>query len=260
MDFDRFAPPIEAAMRATHAKALAAYREAPGPTRFKEDGTAVTDLDLELERVLARALLPLDDAFGLVSEEAGVMREGSPTWHLDPVDGTANFARRIGIFGSQVALLEGAEPLFAAVYEPLADIFTWAARGAGTWREGTRVSVPDREPKDAIVTLDISRRSLLQDHPGLITAIRQGCYRARALGSIAIQLRDVATGTTDGFVGGRPYPSPLHDMAPGALLIREAGGVVSDSRGSNPLIKRTMLVAGGRKIHDWLCELLPTLE
>ena len=110
------------------------------------------------------------------------------------------------------------------------------------------------------MTFDISRRGLLQDHPGLITAIRQGCYRARALGSIAIQLRDVATGTTDGFLGGRPYPSPLHDMAPGALLIREAGGTVSDSRGSDPLLERTMLVAGGRRVHDWLCELLTSLK
>lgn len=259
MDFARFAPAVEVAMRATHAPALAAYRSAPAPARFKDDGTAITDLDLLLERDLARALLPLDEAFGLVSEEAGEMRKGSPTWHLDPVDGTANFARRIGIFGSQVVLLEGAEPLFAAIYEPLADIFTWAARGAGTWREGQRIQIPQREPKKAVVMFDISRRGLLQDHPGLITAIRQGCYRARAMGSIAIQLRDVATGNADGFLGGRPYQSPLHDMAPGTLLIREAGGIVSDSRGGDPLIERKTMVAGAPPIHDWLCELLASL-
>jgi myo-inositol-1(or 4)-monophosphatase len=259
MDFSHLALPVEAAMRATHATALAAYRSAPAPERFKDDGTHVTDLDLLLEGVLAKALLPLDEAFGLVSEEAGEIRSGSPTWHLDPVDGTANFARRIGIFGSQVVLLEGTEPLFAAIYEPLADVFTWAARGAGTWREGLRVRIPERAPKDAFVTFDISRRGLLQEHPGLITAIRQGCYRARALGSIAIQLRDVATGAADGFLGGRPYKTPLHDMAPGTLLIREAGGIVSDSRGGDPLIDRKTMVAGAPPVHDWLCELLASL-
>ena len=79
------------------------------------------------------------------------------------------------------------------------------------------------------------------------------------MGSIAIQLRDVATGNADGFLGGRPYESPLHDMAPGTLLIREAGGIVSDSRGGDPLIERKTMVAGAPVIHDWLCELLESL-
>lgn len=255
-DLTRLAGPVEDAMRATRSHVLRAWGETAGPTQFKDDGTAVTDLDTALEKQLAEVLLALDPGFGLYSEEAGLMRKGSPTWHLDPVDGTANFARRVAAFGSQVALVDGSEPLFAAIYHPLVDDFTWAAQGAGTWNEGRRVELHSREPKHALVHVDIARSGLFMEQPDLIARIRRGCYRTRALGSVAIHLRDVATGAADAYLGGRTKTSPLHDMAPGVLLVREAGGVVSDGAGGDPLAARKRLVAGSRAVHDWLCGLL----
>lgn len=256
MSYADLAAPVEAAMRATRPKVLAAYRKAPGRPRFKEDGSAVTDLDTELETQLGETLMALDGTFGLRGEESGWMRKGAVAWHLDPLDGTANFARRIAVFASQVVLMEGAEPLFAAVYEPLTDVFTWAARGAGTWHEGERVRVPDRAPKHAVVTVDVARHGLFAERPGLIGAIRSGCYKVRALGSIAVHMRDVAIGASEAFLGGRNSVSPLHDMAPGTLLIREADGIVSDGRGADALLERKQVVAAAPAVHDWLCGLL----
>lgn len=252
------AAPVEAAMRATRALVLRAWREPAGRTRFKQDGTAVTRLDTALERELAAALLPLDERFGLFSEEAGLLRNGRPTWHLDPLDGTANFARRVAVFGSQVALVDGAEPLFAAVYDPLTDDFTWAARGAGSWREGRRLQASARPPRHALVDLDIARSGIFREQPDLVARVRRGCYRVRALGSVAIHLRDVAAGAADAYLGGRKRTSPLHDLAPGVLLVREAGGVVSDGAGGDPLVERRRIVAGSAAVHDWLCELVAT--
>jgi myo-inositol-1(or 4)-monophosphatase len=255
-DLTRLAEPVEAAMRATRAEVLRAWRAVAEPEEFKADGTAVTDLDRTLEKQLAAALLPLDGAYGLVSEESGPLREGNPTWHLDPVDGTANFARRVAVFGSQVALVDGIEPLFAAVYHPLVDEFTWAARGAGTWNEGRRVAMPDRPPKHALIDIDVARSGLFSEHPELVARIRRGCYRVRAMGSVAVHLRDVATGAADAYLGSRKKVSPMHDMAPGVLLVREAGGAVSDGAGCDPLVERRRLVAGSPRVHDWLCELI----
>ena len=117
MTYADLAAPVEAALRATRDTVLTAYRTQPGPAEFKQDGSAVPDLDRELESTLGDALMALDPSFGLVGEETGEIRAGSPTWHLDPVDGTANFARRVSIFGSQVVLIEGTTPLagFAAI-------------------------------------------------------------------------------------------------------------------------------------------------
>lgn len=257
-DYAAYAPIVEAAMRATRPRVMDAYREPPGDTRFKEDGSAVTDLDVALERELGAILMDIDPAFGVYGEESGELRAGTPTWHLDPLDGTANFARRLSVFGSQLVLVDGVTPLFAAVYEPLTDVFTWAARGAGTWHEGTRVRMPPRAPEACVVHLDIARSGLFRDAPRLITAIRRGCYRTRALGSVAVHLRDVAVGAADAYVGGRTHASPVHDMAPGVLLIREAGGTASDGLGADALLERGVLVAGAEPVHTWLCALLGT--
>ncbi len=256
IDFAALAEPVERALRGTRETVLAAYRATAEDERFKDDGSAVTDLDLALEAQIGAALLPLDARYGLHGEESGLMREGSPTWHLDPVDGTANFARRIGIFGSQVVLVDGIEPLFAAVYEPLLDEFTWAARGAGTWHEGRRVQMPDRPPKHAVLYTDIARSGLFQERPSLIMDLRRESYKTRALGSIAIHLRDVAIGSADGYLGGRQQVTPFHDLGPGTLLVREAGGLVTDAHGTDAMIDRRLVIAGAPQVHRWLSQRL----
>jgi fructose-1,6-bisphosphatase/inositol monophosphatase family enzyme len=78
----------------------------------------------------------------------------------------------------------------------------------------------------------------------------------RAFGSIAIQLRDVASGALDGYVGGRVKPSPVHDVGPGALLVTEAGGLATDAQGRPPLEDRRTLVAGGDDAHRVLRAIL----
>jgi myo-inositol-1(or 4)-monophosphatase len=260
MSFADLAAPVEAAMRSTRPTVLAAYGKERGGTQWKADGSALTALDLALEKDLSEVLLGLDPSWGLCGEESGWVRTGSPAWYLDPVDGTANFARRLSVFGSQLVLVDGIDPLFAAVYEPLTDVFTWAARGAGCWHQGERIQMPSRPPKHAVVTLDISGKGLFGTHPELIGTIRRGCYKVRALGSIAIHLRDIAVGATDGYVGGRPTRSHLHDLAPGTLMIREAGGIVSDGQGADALIERKRVVAASPQVHDWLASLLPPAD
>ena len=251
-DYAELAAPVEAALRATRETVLQAYRAVADPERFKDDGSAVTDLDLALEAQLAEALLPLDDRWGLHGEESGSMREGNPTWHLDPVDGTANFSRRVGVFGSQLVLMDGNEPVFAAVYEPLVDEYTWAAKGAGTWHEGRRMRMPDRDPKQAMVYVDISSSGLFGERRDLLMDVRQACYKVRALGSVAIHMRDVAIGAADGYLGGRRHVTPLHDLGPGTLLVREAGGLVTDGNGADALEERRVVVVGSPNVHDWL--------
>ena len=237
-------PPIERALRGLRGEILDAFHAPAGPAERKADGSAVTELDRRLERSLAEILLDLHPAYGVQGEESGVWREGSPSWHLDPLDGTANFTFRVGYFGSQLALVEGTTPLFAVVYEPLRDDLAWAARGHGCHLEGRSVQVTTAAPRDALAYADLPRRGRFARDPAALARIRESVYKLRSLGSIALQLRDVAAGVATGFVGVRGGRSSLHDLAPGALLIREAGGQVIDAEGGDPLVSRSSLIAG----------------
>jgi len=247
---------VEAAFRSIRARVVEVFDQEPEARQLKLDGSVVTALDLELEAILAEALLALEPSFGLVGEEGGTLREGSPTWVLDPLDGTANFSRRSPLFGSQVALLDGTRPLFSAVYEPLRDDFTWAAEGAGAWREGRRLHVSARPVDEAIVNVDLADTGIFVDDPDLITRLRHLCFKVRSFGTIALQLRDVAAGTSDGYLGGRGYPTALYDLAPGVLLVREAGGTVSDGAGGDPFDERTTLIAATDAVHAAVATLL----
>ncbi len=252
----RYAGDVEAAFRGIRSRVVEAFEREPEQRRLKHDGSVVTALDHELEGLLGDALLALEPDYGLIGEESGVIREGTPTWVLDPLDGTANFARRSPLFGSQVALLDGIDPLFSAVYEPLRDDFTWAAAGAGAWRDGKRLELSSRPVEEAIVYVDLANTGIFVDDADLITRLRRATYKVRSFGTIALQLRDVAAGTADGYLGGRGYASPLHDLAPGVLLVREAGGAVSDGAGGDPLQARDTLIVATDTVHAALVDLL----
>ncbi len=257
-DFAAFAPPIEAALRSLRPEVLAAFAAPPSPERRKVDGSPVTSLDLLLEARLSDALLALEPSFGVRGEESGVLREGRPMWHVDPLDGTANFERRLPLFASQLVLMDGATPLFAAVYEPFGDTVAWAARGAGAWIADRKLEVPDRALADAHVAIDIADDGLFMARPDLVSRIRAACYRVRSFGSSAIHFRGVATGGLGAFVGGRAEPTALHDLGPGLLLIREAGGVTTDGAGGDPLVTRHVVIAASPRCHDALVALLST--
>lgn len=250
-----YAAAVEAALRATRPVVLEAFAQLP-TSRRKADGSLVTDLDEALERTLAHALLELDPGWGVVGEESGELRRGTPTWHLDPVDGTSNLARRSPLFASQLVLLDGITPLFGAVYEPLRDDYTWAVAGGGAWREGRRLAVADPAPRDAMVYADVSNTGPFVERPGLVAAMRRAFYKLRLLGSIALHLRDVAAGVADGYVSARGFPTAYHDLGPGLLLCREAGAVDSDGAGRDPLRTREPIVVGTPRVHERLCAVL----
>lgn len=256
VDAESLVPEIERAFRATREVVLEAFRRPEERPSRKEDGTVVTELDHELEGRLSRALLDLDARWGLFGEEGGVLREGSPTWHLDALDGTLNFSRRLPLFVSQAALLDEGEPVLAVIYDPLRDLFAWAAAGAGAWREGERLEVARRPIRDALLLVDIARRGALVQRPELLPRLRRSVFRMRSLGCAGIHLLSVAAGHADAFLGTRESPSPLHDVAPGTLFVREAGGRVTSFDGGSALEDRRSLLAANPDLHAALRELL----
>ena len=109
---------------------------------------------------------------------------------------------------------------------------------------------------EARVVLDLSEDGLFMEDPDLVRRVRMACYRVRALGSAAIHFREIASGILDAYLGGRGTPTPLHDLGPGLLLVREAGGRDSDGAGGDPLVSQHVVVAGAPRVHDGLVALL----
>lgn len=218
----------------------------------------VTEADREVEELIRGRLRAERPGDGFLGEESGAEDSTSGvTWVVDPIDGTVNYAYGIPAYSVSVAAVEGgADPahwraLAAAVYGPaLGELFT-AGRGQGAWSDGRRLAVTSGNPAGALLGTGFGYDP--STHDGDLATVRRVMPIARDLrriGSAALDLSYVAAGRLDGFFerGLRPW-----DLAAGALLVTEAGGVVSrfDVESGRP-----MLIAAGPEVHDRLRNIL----
>ena len=255
-DLAALRPEIERIFRGAREPARRAFAEPPEPPRRKRDGTVVTPLDLELEERFATALLALDDSWGVRGEEGGHLSDGELVWHLDAIDGTLNYSRRIPEFVCQAALMDDHVPLLGVIYDPLRDELAWAARGQGAWMEGERLRVSDRPIEHALLLVDIARSGSFVTNPEVIPRVRRSVYRMRSFGCAGLHFLHVARGAADAFLGTRKWASPLHDLAPGTLFVREAGGRVTNLAGEDALRERKSVLAAHGDLHRALQEVV----
>jgi myo-inositol-1(or 4)-monophosphatase len=185
----------------------------------------VTEKDREVERFIRAAIAARypDDAF--IGEEEGGS-SGERVWLVDPIDGTANYARGIPHYCVSIGYLECGTPVVGAVYDPSADRLYAAARGEGAWCDAERVRVSDCDRlDDAVVECGWSLRRSNDDYLAMVARVMgAGCAMRRA-GSGALGLVDVAVGRSEAYC-------ELHinawDVGAGLLLVTEAGGFTND--------------------------------
>ncbi len=218
----------------------------------------VTALDVAAERELVTRLRHAFPDHAIEAEEevhdaldaAGAAQR--PRWFLDPLDGTVNFVHGIPVFSVSMALYVGVEPLVAIVHAPkLGETFT-ARRGGGAFLDGRRIRVSDcARLADAVLATGFPyRRNELPNNnvanfDELILRIRG----IRRMGSAAVDLAYVAAGRLDGYWELHLAP---HDVAAGALLVREAGGVVRDAAGGEDWLRGKNVVAAGPGVFEEL--------
>lgn len=260
-------PPLEARMldwvREGGVIARTHYRRT-GKLRFKDDRQAVTDADIEIEMMLRRRISEDFPDDGIVGEELGADFEGTGpvgasgrSWHLDPVDGTMNFALGLPGFCISVALLEGDRVLAACVYQPLLDDAFTATLGQGSRLNGHPLSLSGRSRlADAVVGTQFKKNGRFLRSPELLQAMFMETMKIRKVGAIALELARVAAGSYDALVASFQGKIHTHDVAAGLLLIREAGGRVTDHRGRDYARGGPELVATNGLIHDELIELI----
>jgi myo-inositol-1(or 4)-monophosphatase len=209
-------------------------------TTMKGRHDVLTAMDREVERFVRAALalhFPNDAVIG--EEEGG--QPGERVWLIDPIDGTANFARSIAHYCVSIGYLEHGVPTVAALHDPSHERLYSAERGQGAWLNGERLKVSACDDIGAAtVECGWSTRRSTADYLAQVSRVMHaGCAMRRA-GSGALGLADVAAGRIEAYC-------ELHinawDCAAGILLVTEAGGHVNDFFGGSGLVKGNPLIA-----------------
>lgn len=217
----------------------------------------VTDVDRASEALIVAAIAERFPDHSVLAEEGGGAEHGSEyRWVIDPLDGTNNYAHGFPFFSVSIGLLRGEDPFIGVVYDPLRDELFSAQRGAGAHCNGRPLRVSQTPALAAALvstgfpyTYGAGGRNNLQEFDR-IQARTQGVRRA---GSAALDLSYVAAGRLDAHWELRLNP---WDTAAGALLVLEAGGRLSDSRGGPWTPWTADLVASNGRIHDELVDAL----
>lgn len=223
-----------------------------GPADF------VSNADIKSEKTLVQELTKARPRFGFLLEEGGEI-EGADTsnrWIIDPLDGTTNFLHGLPHFSISLALERDGEPFAGVIYEPVTDQMFAAEKGQGAYLNNRRIRVSARKKMEESLFAsgmpfagkDGHDRYLKQLKP--IMALSSG---VRRYGSAALDLAYVAAGRFEGFweIGLNPW-----DIAAGIVLVREAGGFVTDAAGGNGMMENGEVIAANDHLHGLLLKSL----
>ncbi len=202
---------------------LAAYGKAPFST--KADGSPVTVLDVAVEEALKEELATVVPGVGFYGEETAHEKLTSTSWLIDPIDGTEAFIRGIPLCSTLVALLEHGQITLGVIYNFTTDEFYHAIRGHGAYVNGNPIRVSQRSFAQSTVVFE-SRTDSHNDfaYAKRLAAVMPASRVAQRV-LFGYDLALVAQGKVEGVICKEPYEQ-IWDLAPGTLLIEEAGGIV----------------------------------
>jgi myo-inositol-1(or 4)-monophosphatase len=225
--------------------------------QFKGRANLVTEMDQRSEAHLIQAIRARYPDHAILSEEVGALPGGigQPEWILDPIDGTTNYVHGLPYFCVALALRQGAQLQAGMVYHPYGDELYWAERGRGAFMNDRPLHVSATPVlDDALLTTGFpSDLSLAPDtNVEHFLALMPKTRAIRRMGSASLDLCNVAAGRLDGFW----QPMMLvWDVAPGAVIVEEAGGRVTDFAGHAGVYDGSIAASNGQ-IHDALLEVL----
>ncbi|MHB8524952.1 MAG: inositol monophosphatase family protein [Candidatus Acidiferrales bacterium] len=219
---------VEAAQEAGAIVAAAASR--PKNISYKGEVDLVTETDHKSEAAILARLRHYFPGHAMVGEETGASGPETPAkykWYVDPLDGTTNFAHGYPMFAVSIGLLEDGEPLIGAIYNPVTREMFTAMRNEGAYRDSARIHVSSVETlsKSLLATGFPSHKRVQNPNIHYYWEFTLHSHGVRRAGSAALDLCSLACGQFDGFweFGLKPW-----DTAAGILLVREAGGTITD--------------------------------
>ncbi|NVK33288.1 MAG: inositol monophosphatase [Rhodobacteraceae bacterium] len=224
----------------------------------KGPGDFVSAADRKAEEIIREELIKARPTFGLVMEESGEIEgtDGQHRWHVDPLDGTTNFLHGIPIFATSIALERQGQIVAGVIYNPVMDELYTAERGRGAYLNDRRLRVAGRSELTEMVFgtgLPFVGRG---DHGLALKEMRYFMPEVagiRRCGAAAIDLAWTAAGRLDGY-----WEHKLNswDIAAGLLMVREAGGYVTDMDGKDKMLENGDVVVGNEFAHRQIMRLL----
>jgi myo-inositol-1(or 4)-monophosphatase len=226
-----------------------AARDLDGVTvTAKRQNDFVTEVDRAAESAAIEILRKAYPDHAILAEESGADGASEYTWVIDPLDGTTNFIHGFPQYAVSIALRHRAAITQAVVYDPTRNELFTASKGRGAFLNDRRIRVSKRAHlRDALIGTGFPFKEIahLDEYLRMLKGVTHNSAGVRRAGAAALDLAYVAAGRLDGFweIGLSPW-----DMAAGALLIFEAGGLVSDLDGESHYLDAGHIVSGSPKV------------
>ena len=224
----------------------------------KGPGDFVTASDKKVEKILVEELQKARPTYSILSEEVGeINNDEFFKWIIDPIDGTSNFLHGIPHFAISIGLEHNKEIICGIIYDPIKDEIFTAEKGNGAYLNNKRMRVSSRSKlKDCIICTGGPKRES-KDRELAIEEYKKFSSKVfipiRKLGSASLDMAYVAAGRCDGF-----WQRNLNywDIAAGIILIKEAGGFVTDFNGNDTYIESRTILATNSRINKEMIEVL----
>ena len=225
---------------------------------LKGPGDFVTASDKKVEKILIEELLKARPNYSILSEEGGeINNDDSFKWIIDPIDGTANFLHGIPHFGISVGLEHDKEIVCGIIFDPIKDEMFTAEKGNGSYLNNQRMRVSSRSKLEDCIIFTGGPHHTSKDRGLALKEYNKFSSKVfipiRKLGSASLDMAYVAAGRCDGF-----WQRNLNywDIAAGIILVKEAGGFVTDFKGKNDYILNKSILVTNSRINKEMIEIL----
>jgi len=218
------------------------------PVERKARHDYVSDVDRACEQAIRDHILKMHRNHSILGEEGGQTGDSEYQWIIDPLDGTSNYLRGMPHFAVSIALKIGDRIEHGVIYDPLRDETFTASRGEGAFLNNQRIRVSGRTDLSTAVlatAFPFRKRRLLGAYKGMFDALFEKTEDFRRAGAASLDLAYVASGRLDGYFELALMP---WDMAAGALMVQEAGGVVMDISGGENWLESGHIIAAPFKL------------
>jgi myo-inositol-1(or 4)-monophosphatase len=224
----------------------------------KKPNDFVSDVDRQAEEIIIETLLEAYPKHAILAEESGAKGVGNSEyeWIIDPLDGTTNFLHGLPQYSVSIALAVKGQIQQAVVYDPNRNDLFCASKGVGAFLNERRMRVSRRiNLNECLIAtgFPVTDMSYLDQYLGMFRDILPKTAGIRREGSAALDLCNTACGRVDGYweMNLKPW-----DIAAGALIVQEAGGIVTDLKGESGWLESGDIVAGSPKVLGQLLQLI----
>jgi len=241
-------------------KEILKYYQKKQAYSLKKANEVVTIADLKSEKIITSAIRKKFPSHQILSEESGLKKSKSDfQWIIDPIDGTANFIIGVPLFCVCIALSHKGQITHGLEYFPALGEMYYAEVGRGTTLNNKKVKVSTKANLNgSFIMISTGRKQKdLSYFMNIHKYLKQHHLTVRGFSCAGVEFSLVASGRADAFVS---YPQKLWDVAAGSLLIREAGGKITDFEGNEWNPKSNSLLVTNGKIHNDLLKMIKNVK